>query len=71
MNTSHSRHRRFFLLGLFIGANVLLTGCNDASKTSGTQVVEDPAAVAHRKAKGENYKGGAPKKPAKGAVKKD
>jgi hypothetical protein len=31
--------------------------------------VEDPEAIAHRKVKGEAYKGGPPKKQAKGGVK--
>ena len=44
--------RRILLLSLFIGSPAPLSGCDD-SKTSGTQVPENPAAEAHRKAKGE------------------
>jgi hypothetical protein len=55
---------RILVLGMFIGSNALLVGC---SNDSGTQVAEDPAAAAHRKAKGEAYKGGPPKKQDKSA----
>ncbi len=65
---SKARLRRgcilLLLVSLFTGPQVLLTGC-DNSKTSGTQVVEDPEAIAHRKSKGETYKGGPPKKQSK------
>ncbi len=64
------RRGRIVLLGLFIGSLAASSGCNDDSKTSGTQVAENPEAVAHRKAKGETYKGGPPKKQAKGAANK-
>jgi hypothetical protein len=70
MSTARLRRGRILLLGLFIGSLAPLSGCNDDSKTSGTQVVEDPEAIAHRKVKGEAYKGGPPKKPAKGGVKR-
>jgi hypothetical protein len=58
------------LLSLFLGSHTLLIGCNDDSKTSGTQVPENPAAVANRKSKAESYKGGPSKKQAKAALKK-
>ena len=70
MSKSRLRRGRILLLGLFVGLPALFSGCNDESKTSGTQVVEKPEAIAHRKAKGEAYKGGAPKKQAQGAAKK-
>ena len=65
MRTASLRRGRVLLLVLFIGSHAPLIGCNDDSKTSGTQVAENPEAVANRKAKGESYKGGAPKKQAK------
>jgi hypothetical protein len=69
MRTARLRRGRILLLGLFIGSHALLIGCNDDSKTSGTQVPENPEAVAHRKSKADSYKGGPPKKQAKSAVK--
>jgi hypothetical protein len=71
MSKARLRRGRIFLLGLFLGSQALFCGCTDESKTSGTQVVESPAAGAHRKAKGEGYKGGAPKKQTTGASDKD
>jgi hypothetical protein len=71
MSKARLRRGRIFLVALFIGSHAVWSGCNDDSKTSGTQVVESPAAGAHRKAKGEAYKGGAPKKQAAGAADKD
>jgi hypothetical protein len=64
MKTARLRRGRVLLLSLFIGSHALLVGCNDDSKTSGTQVVESPEAVAHRKSKGEAYKGALIKKQA-------
>jgi hypothetical protein len=55
---------RILVLGLFIGSNAPLVGCGS---DSGTQVPENPQAAAHRKAKGEAYKGGPPKKESKSA----
>ena len=55
MSKARLRRGRIFLLGLFLGSQALFCGCTDESKTSGTQVVESPAAGAHRKAKGERH----------------
>jgi hypothetical protein len=71
MSTARFRRGRILMLILFIGSQAPLNGCTDESKTSGTQVVEKPEAAAHRKAKGEAYKGGPHKQQVKGAVKKD
>ena len=65
MSKARLRRGRILLLGLFIGSLAASSGCNDDSKTSGTQVVEKPEAEAHRKTKGEAYKGGPPKTQAK------
>ena len=62
MSTMRLRRARILLLSLFIGSHAPLIGCSDDSKTSGTQVVENAEAAAHRKAKGAAYKGGARKK---------
>jgi hypothetical protein len=62
MSTMRLQRARILLLCLFIGSHAPLIGCSDDSKTSGTQVVENPQAAAHRKAKGAAYKGGSPKK---------
>ena len=59
--------RRLLVLSVFIGSHTLVIGCNDDSKTSGTQVPENPAAEAYRKTKIESYKGGVPKKQVKSA----
>ena len=67
MRTAWLLRGRILVLGMFIGSNALLVGCSDDSKTSGTQVAENPEAAAHRKAKGEAYKGGPPKKQDKSA----
>jgi hypothetical protein len=67
MSKARLRRGRIFLLGLFIGSQAILCGCTDESKTSGTQVAEDPEATAHRKTKGEAYKDKLAKKQAKGA----
>jgi hypothetical protein len=56
---------------MFIGSHTLITGCNDDSRTSGTQVQEDPEAEAYRKTKVGKYKGGAPKKQVKSAAEKN
>jgi hypothetical protein len=48
----------------------MVIGCGDDSKTSGTQVADNPEATANRKTKGESYKGGPGKKQAKAAGKK-
>ena len=61
MRTAWSAAQGVVLLCLFIGSHTPLSGCNDDSKTSGTQVAENPEAKAHRKAKGESYKGGPPR----------
>jgi hypothetical protein len=72
MSTMRLQRARILLLCLFIGSHAPLIGCSDDSKTSGTQVVENPEAAAHRKAKGAAYKGGSPKKQqANGAVPKE
>jgi hypothetical protein len=65
MKRAQLRRGRALVLVLFIGSHMPLVGCTDNSKTSGTQVEVDPAAEAHRKAKGEAYKGGPRKKEAK------
>ena len=62
---------RILLLVLFIGSHLPLVGCNDDSRTSGTMVEVSEETKAHRKAKVESYKGGAPKSKAKGASQKD
>jgi hypothetical protein len=64
MRTDWLLRGRILVLGLFIGSNALLIGC---SSDSGTQNSENPQAAAHRKAKGEAYKGGPPKKQDKSA----
>jgi hypothetical protein len=53
---------------LFVGSYLPLIGCNDDSKTSGTQVEVSDKVQARRDARAESYKGGPPKKQAKGAV---
>jgi hypothetical protein len=65
MRTVWLRHGRFILLSLFIGSHAAFIGCNDDSKTSGTQVPENPEAVARRKSKVEAYKSALLKKQAK------
>jgi hypothetical protein len=70
MRTVRLRRWRILLLSLLICSPTPLIGCNDDSKTSGTQVVESPEAVAYRKSKVKSYKGG-PKKQAKAALKKN
>jgi hypothetical protein len=62
MRTAWLRGGRLALLCMLIGSHTLFTGCNDDSKTSGTQVHEDPAVEAYRKTKVGSYKGGPPKK---------
>jgi hypothetical protein len=69
MRTARLRRGRVLVLVLLIGSHMPLVGCTDNSKTSGTQVEVNPAAEAHRKAKGEAYKGGPPKKEVKSAGK--
>jgi hypothetical protein len=51
---------------LFVGSLLPLIGCNDDSKTSGTQVEVSDQVQARRDARAESYKGGPPKKQAKG-----
>jgi hypothetical protein len=65
MKTVRLRGARLLVLSLLICSHSPLIGCNDESRTSGTQVVESPEAVAYRKSKVERYKGGPPKKLAK------
>jgi hypothetical protein len=53
MKTTNSRHACILLLFLFIGSHLVLTGCSDDSKTSGTSVTISPEAekvVERRKA---------------------
>jgi hypothetical protein len=69
MRTAWLRRGRFVVLCMLISSYTLVAGCNDDSKTSGTQVREDPEAEAYRKTKFGKYKGGAPKKPAQSAKK--
>ena len=69
MSKARLRRGPIFLVALFIGSLAVSSGCDD-SKTSGTQVVEKQEAAAHRKAKGESYKGGPPKKQAIGTADK-
>ena len=71
MRTVRLRRGRILLLSLLICSHTPLIGCNDDSKTSGTQVVESPEAVAYRKSKVERYKGGPPKKQGKAVLKKN
>jgi hypothetical protein len=71
MRTAWLRRGRFVLLYVFIGSHTFSVGCNDDSRTSGTQVQEDPEAEAYRKTKVGKYKGGAPKKQVKSAAEKD
>jgi hypothetical protein len=42
---------RLTALGVFVGSHVLLTGCNDPSRTSGTMVEESEEAKAYRQGK--------------------
>jgi hypothetical protein len=71
MRTAWLRRGRFVLLCMFIGSHILFAGCNDESRTTGTQVQEDPAAEAYRKTKLGKYKGGAPKKQVNSAAEKN
>jgi hypothetical protein len=71
MRTAWLRRGRFVLLCMLIGSHAVLTGCTDDSKTSGTQVQEDPAAETYRKTKTGSYKGGAPSKQTKSAEQKN
>jgi len=57
---------RIVLLALFIGSHIPLVGCTDNS--SGTHIEFSDKAIAHRDAKAKAYKGGPPKKAAKGVV---
>jgi hypothetical protein len=59
------------LLILLVGSHLPLIGCNDESKTSGTQVQVSDEVQARRNARAESYKGGPPKKEAKSAVAKE
>jgi hypothetical protein len=51
-------HGRILLLILFISSDLLLIGCDDASKTSGTMVERSEEDTAHLKSKIGTYKGG-------------
>ncbi len=55
------RWRGLFLLASFLFAVPVLSGCDDGSKTSGTQRQVNEASQAHLKSKIESYKGGSPK----------
>jgi hypothetical protein len=58
------------VLVLFIASHLTLCGCNDNSRTSGTQVEVSDKVLAHRKARAESYKGGPPNSKVKAASKK-
>ncbi len=62
MKTGQFLRGRIVLLVLFAGSCLPLTGCNDESRTTGTQVQVSEEAKAHLKSKMETYKGGPPKK---------
>lgn len=70
MRTARFRGGLILILTLFIGSLVPLTGCNDESRTSGTQVQVSEEAKAQLKAKRESYQGGSPKNKAKAASRK-
>ncbi len=67
MRTTFLPRGSTLLLLLFVGSHIPLVGCNDESRTSGTQVEVSEKVLAHRKARAESYKGGPPKKQAKSA----
>jgi hypothetical protein len=60
---------RALLSLLFIGSHLLVMGCNDNSRTSGTMVEVSDETKAHQAAKRGNYKGGPPKPSVKAASK--
>jgi hypothetical protein len=49
-----------------VTSGLVLPGCSDDSKTSGTMVQVSDETKAHRKSRAESYKGGPPKFKAKG-----
>jgi hypothetical protein len=55
------------VLASFSLAPFALSGCDDGSRTTGTQREVSPEDQAHLKNKMESYKGGAPKAKGKGA----
>ena len=56
MKTSYFRRGRPALLALFIGSHLLLSGCNDDSKTSGTMVQPSEEAKAQLEGRRKLYK---------------
>jgi hypothetical protein len=58
MRRARFPHGRILLLVLFIGSDLPLIGCDDASKTSGTMVERSAEDTAHLKSKIDAYKGG-------------
>jgi hypothetical protein len=60
---------RALLTLLFISSHLLVMGCNDDSKTTGTMVEVSDETKAHQAAKRGNYKGGPPKPSVKAASK--
>ena len=56
-----SARTHLYFLMLFIGSHLPLTGCNDESKTSGTQVQVSEEAKAHLKAKESRTRGDVPR----------
>ncbi len=56
MKTSYLRRGRGLLLALFTGSHLLLSGCNDESKTSGTMVEPSEEAKAQLEGRRKLYK---------------
>jgi hypothetical protein len=56
MKTTCLRRGRRLLLALFIGSHLVLSGCNDESKTSGTMVEPSEEAKAQLKGRRNLYK---------------
>jgi hypothetical protein len=71
MRTVRLWRGRILVLSLLLCLHAPLIGCNDDSKTSGTQVAENPEAVVYRKSKAAAYRGGPPRKQAKANFKKN
>jgi hypothetical protein len=65
MMTARFPRGRLLLVPLFLGSQLLLIGCGDDSKTSGTMRQVSEETKEHQKVKTESYKGGPPKSKAK------
>ena len=66
MKLARAPHGRLLMTSLFILSHVVMSGCNDDSKTSGTSRAVSEEDQAHLKSKIESYKGGNPKTKGKG-----